>query len=55
MTHQFFIEGTNFTNISHILNTELENVNICLKANKLTVNIKKTQSMMFHRTIIIEQ
>ena len=33
------IEGTNFTNISQILNTELENVNIWLKANKLTVNI----------------
>ena len=47
-----FIEGTNFTNISQILNTELENVNIWLKANKLTVNIKKTHYMMFHRTRI---
>ena len=36
-----FMEGTNFTNISQILNTELENVNIWLKANKLTVNIRK--------------
>ena len=44
-----FIEGTNFTNISQILNTELENGNIWLKANKLTVNIKKTHCMMFHR------
>ena len=34
-----FIEGTNITNISQILNTELENVNIWLKANKLPVNI----------------
>ena len=47
-----FIEGTNFTNISQILNTELENVNIWLKANTLTVNIKKTHYMMFHRTRI---
>ena len=47
-----FIEGTNFTNISHILSTELENVNIWLKANKLTVHIKKTHYMMFHRTRI---
>ena len=47
-----FIEGTNLTNISQILNTELENVNIWLKANKLTVNIKKTHYMMFHRTRI---
>ena len=50
-----FIEGTNFTNISQILNTELENVNICLKVNKLTVNIvniKKTHYMMLHRSRI---
>ena len=40
---------TNFTNLSKIVNTELENVNIWLKANKLTVNIKKTHYMMFHR------
>ena len=43
-----FIEGTHFTNISQILNTELENVNIWLKANKLTVN----NYMMFHRNRI---
>ena len=41
-----FIEGTSFTNISHILNTEL------LKAIKLTVHIKKTHYMMFQRTRI---
>ena len=32
-----FIEGTNFDNITHILNLELEKVNTWLKANKLTV------------------
>ena len=53
MTHQtVFIEGTHFTNISQILNTELENVNIWLKANQLTVNIKKTHNMMSPRTRI---
>ena len=47
-----FIEGTNFENISKILNTELEKVNMWLKANKLTINTKKTQYMMFQRTRI---
>ena len=47
-----FIEGTNFENISKMLNTELEKVNMCLKANKLTINTKKTHYMMFYRTQI---
>ena len=47
-----FIEGTNFENISKILNTELEKVNMWLKANKLTINTKKTHYIMFHRTLI---
>ena len=34
-----FIEGTNFDNITHILNLKLEKVNTWLKANKLTVNL----------------
>ena len=36
-----FIEGTNFENISKILNTELEKINIWLNANKLIINTKK--------------
>ena len=36
-----FIEGTHFENIYKILNTELEKINIWLKANKLTINTKK--------------
>ena len=36
-----FIEGTHFENISKILNTELEKIDIWLKANKLTINTKK--------------
>ena len=47
-----FIEGTNFENISKIFNAELEKVNMWLKANKLTINTKKTHYMMFHRTRI---
>ena len=35
-----------------IVNKELELINIWLIANKLTVNIKKTHYMMFHRTRI---
>ena len=45
-----FIEGTHFENISKILNTELEKVNMWLEANKLTINTKKTHYMMFHLT-----
>ena len=47
-----FIEGTNFENVSKILNTELEKVNMWLKTNKLTIHTKKTHYMMFHRTRI---
>ena len=47
-----FIEGTNFHNISNILNSELEKVCTWLNANKLTLNYKKTHYMMFHRTTI---
>ena len=43
--HRFSLKG-------QILNTELEKVNMWLKANKLTINIKKTHYMMFHRTRI---
>ena len=47
-----FIEGTHFENTHTILNTELEKANRWLKANKLTLNTKKTHYMMFHRTRI---
>ena len=41
MIQSVFIDGTHFENISKILNTELEKINIWLKANKLTINTKK--------------
>ena len=47
-----FIEGTNYDKVIDIVNKELELINIWLIANKLTVNIKKTHYMMFHRTRI---
>ena len=37
-----FIERTYFENISKILNTDLEKINIWLKANKLTINTKNS-------------
>ena len=48
MIHRFSLKGQ----ISKILNTELEKVNMWLKVNKLTINTKKTHYMMFHRTRI---
>ena len=47
-----FIEGTQHEETINLLNNELEKVNIWLKSNKLTINIKKTHYMMFHRTRI---
>ena len=47
-----FIEGTNYNKMIDILNIELEHIDVWLKANKLTINIKKTHFMMFHRTRI---
>ena len=44
-----FLEGQNYNQIIDCLNTELEKVDIWLKANKLTINIKKTSFMVFHR------
>ena len=47
-----FIEGTHSDDITQVLILELENVNSWLKANKLTVNLKKTHNIMFHGTRI---
>ena len=37
----FFIEGTNYDKVIDILNQEWKRIDIWLKANKLTINIKK--------------
>ena len=47
-----FIDGINYSSIMGTLNNELEKVNIWLNANKLTINIKKTHYILFHRTRI---
>ena len=47
-----FIEGTNYDKVIDIVHNELERINIWIKDNKLTVNIKKSNYMMFHRTRI---
>ena len=47
-----FIEGTNYSDMCTILNEELDKVDIWLRANRLTINLKKTHYMLFHRTII---
>ena len=47
-----FIEGTHYDKLIDILNEELEKIDVWLKANKLTINIKKTHFMIFHRTRI---
>ena len=47
-----FIEGTSYDKVIDIVTKKIELINIWLRANKLTINIKKTHYMMFHRTRI---
>ena len=44
-----FLEGTEYSKLIKTLNSELENVTKWLNANRLTVNMKKTHCMIFHR------
>ena len=50
-----FLEGTEYTHLIKILNYELEKLTIWINANKLTVNVKKTHYMVFHRARIKTQ
>ena len=45
-----FLEGVEYHNIITELNMELEKADIWLKANKLTINLRKTHYMVFHRS-----
>ena len=45
-----FIEGQSYTGVIETLNKELKNIVSCL--NKLTLNIKKTHYMIFHKSRI---
>ena len=47
-----FIESQSYGNVCQLLNKELEKCVIWIKANKLTLNLKKTQFMIFHRSRI---
>ena len=49
MIQVFFLEGTEYSKLIKTLNNELENVTKWLNANRLTVNMKKTHYMVFHR------
>ena len=42
--------GKDYAHLIGLLNTELEKVSIWLKANKLSLNVKKTYYMVFHRS-----
>ena len=47
-----FIEGTEYHKVINTLNTELLKVSDWLNSNKLTINLKKTHYMVFHRSRI---
>ena len=47
-----FLNGKDYADLFGLLNTELEKVFIWLKANKLSLNVKKTYYMVFHRSRI---
>ena len=42
-------ENFDSNNIEREINYELEKVNLWLKANKLSLNVKKTKCMFFHK------
>ena len=44
-----FLENFDSNNIERKINYELEKVNLWLKANKLSLNVKKTKCMFFHK------
>ena len=43
-----FIEGQSYENVYKVLNEELKKCDNWIKANKLTLNVKKTHFMNFH-------
>ena len=53
-TLYFNLEDFPVQNRPMLINNELERVNTWLKLNKLTLNVEKTKSMIFHKCRIIE-
>ena len=47
-----FIEGQSYTGVIETLTKELKKIECWLNSNKLTLNIKKTHYMIFHRSRI---
>lgn len=47
-----FLQGTCYDTIIDIMNEELKKIGLWLRANKLTINLKKTHYMVFHRAKI---
>ena len=45
-----FIEGQSYENVCKVVNEELKKCDNWIKANKLTLNVKKTHFMIFHRS-----
>ena len=48
-TIYFNREDFDTNNLEVEINKELEQVNTCLKVNKLSINVGKTKIMIFHR------
>ena len=46
------LNGKDYAHLIGLLSTEFEKVSIWLKANKLSLNVKKTYYMVFHRSRI---
>ena len=46
-TNVFFIQGKDLQKMEHDLNIKIQKLSLWLKANKLSVNVKKTCPMTF--------
>ena len=46
------LNANNYSNLIELLNSELENLSIWLKSNKLRLNVQKTYYIVFHRSRI---
>ena len=45
-----FLEGTEYHKVINTLNTDLKDVSDWLNSNKLTLNLKKSHYIVFHRS-----
>ena len=54
-TLYFNLEDIDSVNMNESINIHLENINVWLKLNKLTVNVSKTKFMIFHKRRVAPQ